>query len=299
MTFVIDADLEIGVPVRCGPMTLFPLLQESGPEPRAYVCGPEAEGGLTIKEHRGGVVAELVAKNGGDQPVLLIEGETLLGAKQDRVLNVSVLLASHATATVPVSCVEAGRWGSAKPSSRSRHHAPPQLRERKTRSVIESSRTRGDLESDQGAVWDEVAAYDEALGALSPTSALRDVHEVAAGRIERLTPAAQPTTEQVGVIVGRGGRPTVLELFDDPVTFEAYWCSLVDGYALDAALSADDDTTTPEQAAAFLDAARATPFESRRGVSLGDDVQAETDELVATGIGWGGELLHLVCFAQA
>ncbi|HET9542075.1 MAG TPA: hypothetical protein VFP02_03275, partial [Acidimicrobiales bacterium] len=68
---------------------------------------------------------------------------------------------------------------------------------------------------------------------------------------------------------------------------------------LDAALSADDDTTTHEQAAAFLDTARGTPFESRPGVSLGDDVQAETDELVATGIGWGGELLHLVCFAQA
>lgn len=92
---------------------------------------------------------------------------------------------------------------------------------------------------------------------------------------------------------------SVLELFDDPVTFEAYWRSLVDGYALDAALSTDEDTATPEQAAAFLDATRRIPFESRPGVSLGDDVLAETDDLVATGIGWGGELLHLVCFARA
>ena len=299
MTFVIDADLEIGAPLRRGPMTLFPLLQPTGPEPRAYLCGPESDGNVAIDEHDGGVVAELVAHNLSDRPVLLIEGEALLGAKQDRVLNVSVLLAAHRSATLPVSCVEAGRWGSVKPSRRSNRHAPPRLRERKTRSVIESSRYRGELHSDQSAVWAEVAAYDGAVGALSPTSALRDVQDKAARQVERLTPSVRPTPEQVGVIVATGGRPTVLELFDDPVTFEAYWHSLVDGYALDAALATDDDTTAPEQAAAFLDAARHAPFESRPGVSLGDDVQAETDDLVATGIGWGGQLLHLVCFAPS
>lgn len=299
MTFVIDADLEIGAPQRCGRMTLFPLLQASGPEPRAYLCGPEAGGDLAIDEKDGGVVAELVAHNLGDRPVLLIEGETLLGARQDRVLNVSVLLAAHESATVPVSCVEAGRWGSVKPSRRSPRHAPPRLRARKTRSVIESSRYRGALHSDQGAVWAEVAAYDGAVGALSPTSALRDVQDRAADQVGALIPSARPALEQVGVIVATGGRPTVLELFDDPVTFEAYWRSLADGYALDATLALGEDTTAPEQASAFLSAARRTPFESRPGVCLGDDVQAETGDLVATGIGWGGQLLHLVCFAPS
>jgi hypothetical protein len=72
----------------------------------------------------------------------------------------------------------------------------------------------------------------------------------------------------------------------------------LDGYALDASLSTSDDTTTPDQAASFLESVQSTSFESRPGVSLGDDVQAESDDLVATGIGWGGELLHLVCFAS-
>jgi hypothetical protein len=298
VTFVIDADLEIGAPLRAGPMTLFPLLQASGPEPRAYVCGPEADGALAIEEQRGGVVAELRARNLSDRPVLLIEGELVLGAKQDRVLNVSVLLASRASATLPVSCVEAGRWGSAKPSTRSSRHSPPRLRARKTRSVIESSRSRGLLDSNQGAVWAEVAAYEEAVGALSPSSALRDVQDKAANEVERLAPSGRPTAEQVGVIVASGGRPTVLELFDDPVSFDAYWRSLVSGYALDASLSGADDATTAEEAAAFLEIVRHITFESRPGVSLGDDVHAETDDVVATGIGWGGELLHLVCFAS-
>lgn len=297
MTFVIDTDLEIGAPQRCGPMSLFPLLQPAGAEPRSYICGPESAGHLEV--HDGGVVSELQTHNRGDRPVLLIEGETLLGAKQDRVLNVSVLLAAGQATTVPVSCVEAGRWGSAKPFQLSTRHAPPRLRERKTRSVIESSRLCGGHHSDQGAVWDEVANYDGAVGALSPTSALRDVQTTAARRVTSLTPAAGPALRQVGVIVATNNRPTVLELFDDPVTFDAYWHSLIEGYALDATLAGGEDTTTPEAATAFLTAARQAPFDTQPGLSLGDDAQAETDDLVATGISWGGQLLHLACFATA
>ena len=39
----------------------------------------------------------------------------------------------------------------------------------------------------------------------------------------------------------------------------------VEGYALDAALAGGEDTTTPEAAAAFLDAARRAPFDTRPG----------------------------------
>lgn len=299
MTCVIDADLEIGDPLRRGPLTLFPLLQPTGSQPREYLSGPEATGLVKISEKAGGVVSELVARNDADQPVLLIEGETLLGAKQDRTLNISILVAAGREATVPVSCVEAGRWGSSVPSHRSARHAPPRLRASKTRSVVESLGHGGSARSDQGAVWSEVDAYEQSVGALSPTSALRMVHEHAASRVEAVVPEGGPGTRQVGVIVATGGRPTLLELFDDPVTLDAYWKSLVDGYALDATLVGEADTTTPEQAGDFLEAARTAAFESRPGVSLGDDLHARSDDLVATGISWGGKLVHLVCFAPA
>jgi len=298
VTCVIDADLEIGEPLRRGAMTIFPVLQPSGPAPREYLTGLEAADLVTIHEKAGGVVSELVAHNHADRPVLLIEGETLLGAKQDRTLNISILMAAGHDTTVPVSCVEAGRWGRSVPSHRSPSHAPPRLRERKTRSVVESLDRGGEARSDQGAVWAEVAAYESAVGSLSSTSALREVHEHAADQVEQLAPQERPTHRQVGVIVATGGRPTLLELFDDPATLDAYWRSLVEGYALDATLTSGTDTTTPAQADAFLEAARATTFESHPGVSLGDDLHARTDDLVATGISWGGHLLHLVCFAS-
>ena len=91
----------------------------------------------------------------------------------------------------------------------------------------------------------------------------------------------------------------MLELFDDPATFAAYWRGLVDGYALDAARSSGEDSTSPERAEALLDTVRRTPFEVRSGVSLGEELQAETEALVASGIAWEGRLLHLACFATS
>jgi hypothetical protein len=57
-----------------------------------------------------GGVPELKLINDADRPVLLLDGEELVGAKQNRILNVTVLAGAHSTIVIPVSCVEAGRW---------------------------------------------------------------------------------------------------------------------------------------------------------------------------------------------
>src|SRR5438552_627787 len=95
-----------------GRLTLFPICSNACPAPM-YLCGPEAEalGVLEVREVSGDPrVPELMIENRGEEPLLLIEGETIVGASQNRTLNVSVLCAPGVT-TIPVSCVEAGRWG--------------------------------------------------------------------------------------------------------------------------------------------------------------------------------------------
>ncbi len=59
---------------------------------------------------QGGSVPELLVVNKGGENILILDGEELQGAKQNRVLNITVLIAAHARVVVPVSCTEKGRW---------------------------------------------------------------------------------------------------------------------------------------------------------------------------------------------
>ena len=80
---------------------------------RAYLTMDEA---LATKSFRvsevskSGSVPELKVLNDLSQPVLLLDGEALVGAKQNRVLNLSIMVPAHGEMNIPVSCVEAGRW---------------------------------------------------------------------------------------------------------------------------------------------------------------------------------------------
>jgi len=57
-----------------------------------------------------GSVHELKLSNLGKKTVLIIKGEELVGAKQNRIVNSSFLIAGKTKVVIPVSCVEQGRW---------------------------------------------------------------------------------------------------------------------------------------------------------------------------------------------
>ena len=94
-----------------GPLTLIPLVGGGAAPPYLTAAAALAAGTLSIGEMGGGSVPQLVLKNAGTLPVLLLDGEHLEGAMQNRVLNATVLAAPEHETVIPVSCVEQGRWG--------------------------------------------------------------------------------------------------------------------------------------------------------------------------------------------
>jgi hypothetical protein len=84
--------------------------------------------------------------------------KSLVGAKQNRIPNTTVLVAAHTEVTIPVSCVEQGRW-----SYRGRQFRPgdsslfASLRAKKAAWVSRSVRAGRGHMADQGEVWAELA----------------------------------------------------------------------------------------------------------------------------------------------
>src|SRR5215213_1159080 len=105
----IDSTIQLGETVEHRGAVIAPLFPRVSPR-AAYVTLEEALAlGFRVTEvDAAGSVPELLAVNPLDADVLLYEGEELLGAKQNRILNVTVLAASRSETRIPVSCVEEG-----------------------------------------------------------------------------------------------------------------------------------------------------------------------------------------------
>lgn len=93
-------------------LTIFPLMAPQNGAPD-YLTLEEAlaEGCMRITElSEGGSVPELRLFNDSPRAVLIVEGEELSGAKQNRVVNATFLVPGKTQLVIPVSCVEQGRW---------------------------------------------------------------------------------------------------------------------------------------------------------------------------------------------
>ena len=108
--------ITLGDPVTFENITMIPLLGPASAEQEPFYLTLDealAQGWTEITEiSEQGSVPELRVINKGAKPVFILDGEELLGAKQNRIVNLSILVAAKTTVTIPVSCVEAGRWRS-------------------------------------------------------------------------------------------------------------------------------------------------------------------------------------------
>ena len=146
---------QLGEPVEHRGIVVTPLFPRRDPV-AAYITLDEAlPRGLRITETSdSGSVPELFVENPTDSTVLLYDGEELVGAKQNRILNVSVLVGADAKLPIPVSCVEQGRWSRHSDMfSSAEHISHSHLRRRKAETLAAQPLALGVA---QGDVWDEV-----------------------------------------------------------------------------------------------------------------------------------------------
>jgi len=215
-------------------------LYHSAPETLAYNTLTEAlrDGLIVVTEvNAGGSVPDLKVVNNTDSPVLLLDGEELKGAKQNRVLNASVLLDVHSETIIPVSCTEAGRWGyTSETFSESGYVMPQNLRANRTRSVSFSLNQTHEYHSDQRAVWNGIDRMAEGSAVNSPTRAMADVFEAKKKELDDCLAAFSHVPNQKGILVFINGKVVGFDLISRAAAYEALHPKLVKSYVMDALL---------------------------------------------------------------
>ena len=217
-------------------LTLVPLWGE-GHRRLDYLLAAEAisSGKLTITEvDESGSVPELLAVNGSEKMILLLDGEELVGAKQNRIMNTTVLLRPKSRTKIPVSCVEQGRWHHTSEAFSSGNYSPSKLRANKSRNVTANLRQCGSADSDQCEVWDDVVACLAESCVDSPTMAMREVVDKRRDSLDVYVNALAYPTAARGVIVAINGTFVAADVFDKPETLHCIWPRLITGYAMDA-----------------------------------------------------------------
>jgi hypothetical protein len=275
-------EVRIGDPIRRQALTVFPLYSEPGSTVE-YLLAAEAigSGSVAVEEvDEGGSVPDLLVNNTSDSRVLFLEGEELRGAKQNRVLNTSVLIAAGSTTRIPVSCVEQGRWRYlSRQFSHSGSHSSSKLRAMLKRSVSESVKAERGHRSDQGGVWREVSRQSASLGTSSETGAMADTYEHYRERLEEFRQTLQYVEGATGLAVAVGAQVVSIDLFDRAETCRKVWDRLLSGVVMDV-LEAGQPEKCAEVAdvEALLGRLRGSSWEPSPAVGEGREYRSEVDE---------------------
>jgi len=312
-------------------LTLFPILAQADRDlPYVLMAEALASGTLTISEKGEGTVPFLLARNSGPQPVLVLDGEQLVGARQNRMTNRTILLPAMSTVEIPVSCMEHGRWHFVSEEfAPAPQNAPSKVRRRAREMevlAVHEAAARGsgersshrDLQMAQGEIWDEIREMGDKLGGASSTGALDALFVHHQDQLHLWIEAFPLLPLQVGLVAFMRNTPLGVDAVGSPGLFGKLHRRLLTGYVLDAmdglesagghsepTKGSPDPATGPgrpkrrraraDLALQFVEAVRQAPRAPSDSVGLGE-------YRVLHGVVLGGELvneghtLHLSAF---
>ena len=203
-----------------------------------------------------GFVPRLRAENRTKFYVLLIEGDQLLGAKQNRICNSTVLLKPNSISEIPVSCVEEGRWQHVSHNfTSSKFHAAPTLRRRLAESkkrTRQASRGQKAHESNQTVVWNEVKVFAATTGVYSDTQSMEEVFDKSLKQ-QQVPQKIKYSGDANGWILAIDGRVVSIDLFGTTKLCRQAWDRMLDSAAVEAQLlsrrrkhKSDSDSKKPQ-----------------------------------------------------
>ena len=176
-----------------------------------------------------GVVGQVGIKNKSETFVLILDGEAISGAKQNRISQTTIILNPRSETIIPVNCIERGRWSysSDRNFNKSDYSISPKMRDRKAE-ILKNK----EIHKLQGTMWNQIDQLSEKFDTKSYTDNLGDVIDYAAKENNFNDIYSKLNNECNGYIVFGTERPFI-ELFRNNRSRQHYMKKIIKSWIMD------------------------------------------------------------------
>ncbi|GAB4510751.1 MAG: hypothetical protein Tsb0020_28280 [Haliangiales bacterium] len=229
-------------------LTLVPVVSTAAASGSRYLVldeGMKSGKVRVVETENGGSVNELVLINRSSDPLFLLAGEVIIGGKQDRIIGKDMVIGANSRESIPVFCVEHGRWSGRKA-------------EFSTAKALAHTKLRKKAKySSQSEVWQEVSSKNAKRRVENDTDTYRRVatdrsvaSSIAAyeAHFTQALAKLDQRDDMVGYVVALNGEIVAIETFGSPKLFRQLEDKLLRSYyveAVDTPVDADGAKRTP------------------------------------------------------
>ena len=227
--------------------------------------------------------------NKGNKPVLMLDGEEIVGAMQNRIIADSILVTARSTIDIPVICAEEGRWN-AIGEFRTGYCSYPSIRAILSR--------RGKKENGlQKRVWKEIERKLTATKTLSTTSSMHDIYNNLEDEVTRYVEGFESLNhDTIGFVGVAGNRILGCDLFLNPATYHKFEQQLIRSYALDA-IEQRKSSATQVDTAVFLESIK-NSLEKKKTSDKHHHFSLKEERYSGQGLIHDGRMIHLSVFPR-
>ena len=204
---------------------------------------------VDVKECEQSIVNTIIVENKSVAPLLLVDGEEIVGGDQNRIMDATILIAPQSEMKVPVNCTEHGRWGYVSDFKQSKNIANYRTRLAKHHAF----RSKGNV---QKAVWDSIDELEVSRSFSSPTQAMSESYENAKSDLSEFMEVFEVVEGQTGVAVMIDGEVKGFEVFLNSEIYREYHEKILKSYLINAEVNDNVFAIDRDAIRSIIDASR-------------------------------------------
>lgn len=289
----LNIEIELLTPQVHENMAIIPLKTEKNAKIDLLTLKKGLELGLAnVKECEQSQVNTLIVENRAVTPLILIEGEEVIGGKQNRLVNETTLIAPQSSMEIPVNCSEQGRWDY---KSEFRHSA--YIADYNTRSArVHAKRLHRPV---QHAVWSSIDEVEREHAFHSHTRALSDSYDNLKRNHSEVVKAFEIAKDQNGVLVIVDGEVKGFEVFLNSDIYNQFHEKIIKSYLMSSKLENSTFTVNVDEAESVIKNAIDSSFEKKETKGLEESYEFENDSGLGAISIYENEIIHWSYFKKS